>query len=267
MRARLLLLCLAMLVSGGTARANYVIDEQRKPDPAFAKFFLNRIDSWFRGHVFDYVPTLTPAEKKFVTDYLADPRSLGELKGSGFIRTYSYSYSARNGKLAYGPFRFVRPTPTKEDQLAFASLLKAEGIPGDTGDVIGVGFTGAPAEIEVIRLAQALPPQLAARNKKSDPLKDLVTVSLYRARKLVSVSAVERGVKPTLHCPASPLFSQVDRVTAADDQYFAFHSSTFEDEALSMEGRKLVHQIELGLQLEPGVIDYHSQTDYRLAYP
>jgi hypothetical protein len=245
---------------------SYAMDEQRQPDPAFAKFFLNRVDAWLRGHVFDYQAHLSKADQEFVTSYLNDPRSLGEKRAGGFVRTYSYGFSVRAGKVTYGPFRFVRPSPTKQDQDAFQQVLQAHGLKS-AGDVIGIGFTASPQELEVITRASRLPADLQAFGKSGKSGKEFLVITLYRNGKSVSVSAVEPGARAMSPCPAAPFASQVDHVLETQSAFFAFHPSTFEDEALSIEGRRIVHQIEIGLQLSPGVIDYRTQLDYGLAYP
>lgn len=240
------LLCLTAV----SAQANFAMDPQRKPDPKFAKFFLNRADSWLRKNIYDYRSNLTTDEIAFVDSYLNDPRAFGETLGSGFIRGYSFGISIKDSNVTYGPFRFVRPKPSDTDRAAFSRVLKSRGL-APLSDVIGFAFSSDPKEIDVITLVDG---------------KEVVTH--YRGSKVVSKRTITRAVEGAGVNPAAPVKVQSDLVVTDDKrEWYRHHASIFEDEALSMEGRQLIHKIELGLELSPGVIEFRSQLDYDLAYP
>ncbi len=241
-----ILVCGVLLLQVESARANYAMDPQRKPDPAFTKFFLGRVDGWLRAHVFDYREKLPATDRAFVDEFLRNPRSLGEVKNSAFIRTYSFMIAVEGPKISFGPFRFVRPQPTPGDLKLLESVIVKHGLKMPN-DAIGVGFFADSRQIELITET---------------------AYKVYRDGKLKSVTQIRRDVKVHPGCPLSPSSEQVDELI--DDKglaIFSYHSSQSEDEAFSMEGRRLVRKIQLGLQLSPGVIDFRSQLNYGLQYP
>lgn len=233
------------------ALANFAMDPLRKPDPAFTAFFLQRIDSWLREHVSDYRKNMSAEDKSFVESFLRNSKALGEKVNGAFIRTYSFRVDVTDSNLYYGPLLLRRANPSRANVQDFSEILRRHGVKKAPDHLIGVGFYSDAQSIAAVTFDE-----------------QKMSILMYKSGRLDSTTDIDLNIKPDVRCPAAPITAQVDRVHGLNQKTsYAYHASAVEDAALSMPGRQLIHQIELGLQLEPGVIDFETQTKYALEYP
>ena len=255
MSFRFFIFCL-LIVCSLNARANFALDPERKDDPQFAKFFLGRTDAWLRKNIYDYRPRLRTEDREFIDSVLADPRGFGEMKGRIFLQTYSFNLSFDGTKSGFGPFRFLRPSPSADDELKFKKVLAAHGLRVPDAKLIGFGFTVDSDEIELITID---------KSPSNDPIE---TFTLYHQARVVKSTSAHPAEASAFRCPAVTVAALLEKVDdSVSGSWWLVRPTVFEDQALSMNGRRLIHQIELGLQLVPGEILYKTQTNYVLSYP
>lgn len=244
-----------------SAKAQWMREPLRVQDPAYAPFFLEKMNSWFEQNIYSFSKNFQSEEKNLLQAYLKNQKSLGVQDENYFLRAFSYGLhfspqvfgeSAKVYTLEI--FNTEKHKDIAEKMISLIEKktpLKKKDL--EKADILGWKWSSEKNQFSVLLFNKNPIPQIQEIQFVKGQRKDVF---------------IQLGIKTKDHCVglmASENLQRDERISG-NEKSLICHSIRFEPEAWGPVAEKINSDFLKGLNLQPGMIE-RSESQASLYYP